>query len=71
MLELEYLTDERGQLKAVVVPIDIWNKLFIKEKDSIEALSEAMEDYSMNKAMEEAKTTPLLTREEALSYLES
>ena len=34
-------------------------------------LSEAMEDYCLSKAMDEAEGTPLLSREEALAYLEA
>ena len=71
MLELEYLTDKGGQLKAVVIPVGIWNKLFVKQDASVEELSEAMEDYCLNKAMDEAKATPLLSREDALAYLEA
>ena len=71
MLELEYLTDNRGQQKAVVVPIKLWKQLFLKDNASAEELSEAMEDYCLNKAMDEAKESPLLSREEALAYLEA
>ena len=71
MLELDYLTDGSGQLKAVVVPVGIWNKLFVKKDASIEELSESMENYAMNKAMDEAMATPLLSREEALAYMEA
>lgn len=67
MLELEYLTDKSGQLKAVVIPVEIWNKLFLDENASPEELAEAIETYALNKAMDEAEQTPLLTREEALS----
>jgi len=71
MLELEYLTDKSGQLKAVVVPIELWKQLFIEDDASAQELSEAMEDYCLSKAMDEAKETPLLSREEALAYLEA
>lgn len=71
MLELEYLTDKSGQLKAVVVPIELWKQLFVEDDASAQELSEAMEDYCLNKAMDEAKETPLLSREEALAYLEA
>ncbi len=71
MLELEYLTDKSGQLKAVVVPIELWEQLFLKEDASAAELSEAMEDYCLSKAMDEAKASPLLNREEALAYLEA
>ena len=71
MFELEYLTDKSGQLKAVVVPIELWKQLFLGDDASVEELSEAMEDYCLSKAMDEAKETPLLSREEALAYLEA
>jgi hypothetical protein len=70
MLELEYLTDGSGQRKAVVIPIELWKQLLIDDA-STEELSEAMEDYCLSKAMDEAKETPLLSREEALAYLET
>jgi hypothetical protein len=71
MLELEYLTDKNGQLRAVVIPIELWKRLFLEDDASAEELSEAMEDYCLSKAMDEAKETPLLSREEALAYLEA
>ena len=80
MFDLEYLTDKNGQLKAVVIPIDLWEQLFLKYDASedgftsvnhVEELSESIEDYCLNKAMDEAKESPLLTREEALAYLDS
>jgi len=48
------------------------NEIKILEKTSDESnniLSEEMEDYCLNKAMDEAKKTPLLNRDEALDYL--
>jgi len=71
MLELEYLTDKSGQLKAVVIPIELWKQLFLQDDASAEELTEAMEDYCLNKAMDEAKNSPLLSREQALAYLET
>jgi hypothetical protein len=35
------------------------------------ALTEAMEDYALNLAMDEALDTPLLTREQALACLDT
>ena len=70
MLELEYLTDKNGQLRAVVIPIELWKQLFPEGDDSIETLPEVMEDYCLSKAMDEAQESPLLSREEALAYLE-
>lgn len=71
MLELEYLRDKKGQLKAVVIPIELWKELFLEDPDSIEELTEALENYALNRAMDEAKNTPLLNREDALAYLET
>jgi hypothetical protein len=69
MLEVEYLTDKQGQLKAVVVPIEFWRQLF-PEEVSLEEILERIEDYCLSKAMDEAQESPLLNREEALAYLE-
>ncbi len=69
MLEVQYLTDQNGQPKAVVIPIELWRQILPKDPTSVEELSEAIEDYCMNKAMDEAQKSPLLTREEALEYL--
>jgi hypothetical protein len=71
MLELEYLTDKNGQLKAVVIPVELWDKLLVEDDASPEELSQALENYALNKAMDEAKETQLLSREEALDYLEA
>lgn len=70
MIEVEYLTDKDGQLKAVVVPIELWRQILPRDVTSIEELSEAIEDYCLNKAMDEAKESPLLNRDEALAFLE-
>ncbi len=71
MFELEYLTDKKGQLKGVVAPIELWKQLFIEDDASAKELSEAMEDYCLSKAMDEGKESPLLSRKEALAYLEA
>lgn len=70
MFEVEYLTNKRGQTRAVVIPIELWDRLLPKEDASVEELSEGLEDYCLGKAMDEAKSSPLLNREEALKYLE-
>ncbi|MDJ0680247.1 MAG: hypothetical protein QNJ18_10335 [Xenococcaceae cyanobacterium MO_167.B52] len=70
MSEIEYLTDKNGQPKAIVIPIEFWRQLFAEEEISLAELSEKLEDYCLNKAMDEAKQTPLLDREAALKYLE-
>jgi predicted DNA-binding protein len=71
MLELEYLTDTKGKTKAVVIPIEVWERLFIDDESSIEDMTESMEDYALGKAMDEAKETPLLDQEETLAYLDA
>ena len=70
MLNIEYLTNKDGEAIAVVSPIDLWRQLLPSEEASLEELAEAVEDYCMNKAMNEAVNTPLLDRSEALAYLE-
>jgi hypothetical protein len=70
LLNLEYITNQEGQLTAVVIPIDIWRQLLPVDNISLENLSEAIEDYCLNKAMDEGKHTPLYSRAEALAFLE-
>jgi hypothetical protein len=70
MLNLEYLTNAEGNKIAVVIPIDIWRKLLPTEDTSLDELTEAIEDYCLNKAMDESMNTPLLDRNQALAYLE-
>jgi hypothetical protein len=31
MLSIEYLTDQNGQTKAVVIPIELWRQVFPQE----------------------------------------
>jgi hypothetical protein len=68
MLDVEYLTDKNGRPKAVVIPLDSWRQLLLEENALVE-LAEEIEDYCLNKAMDEAQKSPLMTREEALTYL--
>lgn len=70
MLNIEYLTNKDGDAIGVVIPIEIWRQLLPTEEASFEELQEAVEDYCLNKAMDEAVNTPLLERSEALAYLE-
>ena len=67
---IEYLMSATGKPKAVVVPIEIWNELVPSKNSSFDELAEAMEDYCLNKAMDEGKKSPLLNRDEALKYLD-
>ncbi len=70
MLNIEYLTTKDGEAIAVVIPIELWRQLLPTEEASFEELAEGIENYCMNKAMNEAANTPLLTGSEALAYLE-
>jgi hypothetical protein len=72
MLNIEYLTNKDGAAIAVVIPIELGRQLLPipPEEASFEELQEAVEDYCLNKAMDEAINTPLLTHSEALAYLE-
>lgn len=66
---VQYLTDQRGEPQAVVLPIELWRRLLPREDASSEELAEALEDYCLSKAMDEGRRTPLLSRDEALEYL--
>ena len=70
-IPVEYLTDAEGNTRAVVIPIELWRQLLPQGSTSIEDLAENLEDYCLSRAMDEAKETPLLSREEALTYLDS
>lgn len=70
MQEIEYLPDRNGKTKAVIIPIEIWTNLFPHEPDSLEEITETIEDYCLGKAMDEAQETPLLDIEVVLKYLE-
>ncbi len=70
MPEIEYITDKGGQTKAVVIPIDLWRQIVPRDDASIEEIAEEIENYCLNKAMDEAKDSPLLDRKAALSFLE-
>ena len=47
----------------------MYSRMNIEEDASPEAWSQTTENYALNMAMDEAKKTPLLNREEALAYL--
>lgn len=69
MTGIEYLTDQEGNPRAVVLPIELWRRLLPREEASVEELTEAVEDYCLGKAMDEGRQTPLLSRDEALDFL--
>jgi hypothetical protein len=70
MIEFEYLTDKDGKPKAVVIPIEVWQRITTIETVSEAEISAGIEDYCLNKAMDEAKDSPLLDRAAALEFLE-
>lgn len=51
-IAIEYLTDSDGNPKAVVIPIDWWQKRLPQGTDSLEDLAENLEDYCLTKATE-------------------
>ncbi|MDJ0601825.1 MAG: hypothetical protein QNJ37_23640 [Crocosphaera sp.] len=70
MLEIKYLKDENGKATGVVIPIEVWKQIFPEEEIALDELSDRLEDYCLNQAMDEAMATPLLDRKTALQYLE-
>ena len=72
MLHLEYVSDSKGNPKGVIIPIDIWKSIFESEGNEIDEniFIEKIENYCLNSAMDEAKETELLNKEEALKFLE-
>ena len=71
LLNLEYITNKEEQPTAVVIPIEIWRQLLPIDNASLENLSEAIEDYCLNKVMNEGKNTPLYAYAEAIAFLEN
>ena len=53
-----------------MLPIELWRRLLPSEDASVEELTDAVEDYCLGKTMDEGRQTPLLSREEALEFLE-
>ena len=70
MTGVHYMTDEDGVPTAVVLPIELWQRLLPHEGASVEDVRESVEDYCLGRAMDEGQETPLLSREEALEFLE-
>jgi hypothetical protein len=70
MLEIEYLKDANGDPTGVVIPIEVWKQVFPEAEITLDELSDRLEDYCLNQAMDEAMSTPLLDRKTALQYLE-
>jgi len=71
MYEINYLTNTKGHKTAVIIPMELWLNIFPEVDVSKEKLVEDVENYCLNKAMDEGKKSPLLNRQEALAYLEN
>ena len=65
------LDNQKGQPTAVVIPIETWRQLLPIDNISLENPSETIEDYCLNKSMNEGKNTPLYTHAEAIAFLEN
>lgn len=70
MSEIEYLTDSNGNTKAVVIPMELWEKILPHPIRTTDELEEAVENYCLNKAMDEATETPILDLKAALEFLD-
>ena len=64
-----YWIDAEGNPSAVAIPIELWRQIFPDGVSSTDTVAEGIEDYCLNRAMDEAKETPLLDREAALAFL--
>ncbi|WP_424094925.1 hypothetical protein [Moorena producens] len=51
---------------SIFKSIDVWRKLFPEENIALDELSERLEDYCLNQAMDEAKLTPLVNSPSAI-----
>lgn len=69
-IAIEYLTDSDGNPKAVVIPIELWQKLLPQNTDSLDNLADNLEDYCLSKAMDEALDSPVMDRAAAIAFLE-
>jgi len=50
--------------------MELWQKVLPQPITTTDDLSEAVENYCLDKAMDEAIETPLLDRQAALNFLE-
>ena len=68
MQNLNLIKDFEGNTSYVVIPFNFFNQFF-PEDFTLQAMSEYFEDFALNSAMNEAKETDLLGKEDALKYL--
>lgn len=68
----QFVVDQAGNKTAVLVDLATWQEIV----STLSALAnpeklEALEDFALNRAMDEAQNSPALSRAEALAFLES
>lgn len=67
MLSIEYLTDQNGQPKAVVIPIELWRQVFPQEDMSCEEFTEGNISINAGKEAEvNLENEPALVRKHRL-----
>ena len=71
LLNLEYITNQKGQPTAVVISIKTQRQLLPIDNISLENIREDIENYCLNKAMDEGKNTPLYAHAEVIAFLEN
>ena len=70
---IEYVVDEAGHKKAVQIDFDAWEQMLVRLNTlvgELERLTEEIEEEALNRAMDEAMNSPLLTQDQALAYLD-
>ena len=65
--QARFVTDAQGNRQAIQLDLAVWEEL-VALIEELEA--ERIEDEAMNRAIDEAQDSPLLTHEQALAYLD-
>lgn len=60
--QVRFVTDANGTRQAVQLDLSVWEEIM--------AFLEEFEDDALNQAMDEAMSSPLLTKDQALAYLD-
>jgi hypothetical protein len=70
--KVRFVTDADGNRQAILLDLAVWEEILalLEDLEADEALTEEMEDEALNRAMDEAMNSPLLTQEQALAYLD-
>lgn len=66
----QFVIDQAGNKTAVLIDLPTWQKI-VATLTTLTAADplEALEDYALNRAIDEAQDSPILTRAEALAFL--